>query len=158
MSNILLGADNTGSGSTLSANRLFLGKFTALASGTMNQIQIKITATGNVKVAIYADNAGEPGSLLNSIGSTAVTVGVNSITFPDTTIISGTPYWLAFNQDTNLLVDGINTGGTSRYATLTYTNDFPDPPTGLSSYTHLLQLAGWNTPALSVFIPRPIFF
>ena len=67
MGKLLLGAESDDSGSTNhNKDYLYLSKFVAVASGNVELIKIKSAANGNVMVAIYADNAGSPGSLLNS--------------------------------------------------------------------------------------------
>jgi len=82
-----------------------LGQFTAVASGDITEIRVRCASSGNMMLAIYSDNGGEPGNLLSGAftGSTPVIAGWNTITFPTTSIIAGTKYWLARNSDGNIL-------------------------------------------------------
>jgi parallel beta-helix repeat protein len=151
----LIGADaSTTSDASNASNYFILSRFTATASGDMTEFRVRCTAAGNIKVAVYADNSGEPGSLLNSVSSTPVTVvGWNTITFPSTPIISGYSYWLAFCSDGNIV--GAKAGtGVRRFKPATFSTftTFPsNAGTGFTSDTTYYDVtAGWATvtPAL----------
>ena len=95
----LIGSDNVSVDDTVLIDTFHLSKFTALLTGEITQIPIYSGGIINVKVAIYTDNAGEPGALLNAVNDAqAVIVGWNNIAFPATVIVQGTDYWLALNS------------------------------------------------------------
>jgi hypothetical protein len=90
-----------------------------------------------VKVAVYADNAGSPGTLLNAVNTSITEVsGWNSIDFPSTTITSGTNYWLAANSSANRIGQRTITS-VNRYKAATFSGfSFPNPAgTGFTSST-----------------------
>lgn len=145
----LIGADDgTADATTITNGYLVCSNFTANASGTMTEFRIKMKGSGNVQVGIYTHDSGAnlPDVLLNEVGSTAVVAGWNTITFPSTSITSGTVYWLAYNSDTFNTVGVIANGtGTDRYKALTFGTAFPNPAgVGFSSATWLNLEAGWG--------------
>lgn len=155
----LLGDASLTSSATGLANYKHYSKFTATESGTMSEYRIKGIGSGNVKGALYADNAGSPGTLLNVFTSTGITTGDNVIVFPDSTIVSGTSYWLAFNQSADYLVGMIASGGTDWYKNEAYESDFASNPTGLSYLPYTMIIAGWGeTGAAPAFIPGAMWF
>ena len=144
----LIGVDasNPSSGS-YSANRFVLYRFQATTTGNMTTFKFKASGSGHVKVAIYSDNAGEPGTLLSAVNtSTAVVTGWNSVSIPSTALVSGTYYWLSYTSDAAIGYYQSATG-TMRYKTNTYsTFSFPaSAGTGFtSSTTRIGLLAGWG--------------
>jgi hypothetical protein len=145
----LIGADDGTIVGTESANYMWGCKFTASATGTCNEVRIKVDGNCNVKVAVYANNAGEPGArLAKQDTSTACVTGWNIIPFETSfEIVNGTDYWLFENHDVKHFGYYSETRQ-SRYKAATYsTFTFPDPAgTGFSSYTaEGGYLAGWGT-------------
>ncbi|MCJ7653998.1 MAG: hypothetical protein MUO97_01650, partial [Dehalococcoidia bacterium] len=60
----------------LPADHVVLSKFIASSTGYITEIRLMCFGSGNVKVAIYSDCNGEPGTLLNKVDtSTAVVSG-----------------------------------------------------------------------------------
>jgi hypothetical protein len=157
MTEILLGTNDGAQTWSITGLYLVGTKFTAVASGNMTVFKIVGSASGNVKVGLYTDNAGSPNVLLNSTGSAAIVSGVNSIDFPSTAIVSGTVYWLVANSDTNNIIGATNGVGTGFYMSLAWASAFPNPLTGTTPYSATVLLAGYGTASVS-FIPRPIFF
>lgn len=100
----LIGVDSDVDIDSLSEPNYFvLSRFNAAATGIVYEILIKCSSSGNVKLAIYSDDNGEPGKLLGSINSDiAVTEGWNNITFPNVLLKVDKPYWLAFCSDTKI--------------------------------------------------------
>jgi hypothetical protein len=140
------GAPSTGA---YPQNYFFLYRFQAVGTGDVVTFKIKTSASGNVKVAIYADNSGEPGALLSAVNtSTLVVAGWNSITITSTPVVTGIYYWLAYNSD-SAIGYYYSTGGTLRYKTTTYSSfTFPNPAgTGFSSLSSNGLLAGWGSVA-----------
>jgi hypothetical protein len=126
LGNNFIGTSNDSSGK----NDLNCWRFQAGSSFTANYMQINLAAgiTGKMKVAIYVDNNGRPGSLL---------VGSNEITNPSSgwvkftltefkPIISGSYYWFAVWADANYTPKCQTTGGTARYVKRTY-GTWPSP-------------------------------
>jgi hypothetical protein len=147
----LIGANDATAAGSQAGNLLALDKWVAGSTGSVCQVRVKSGAGSNIKVAIYADNAGEPGTLLNANNAgTAVTAGIwNTISIPSTPVVAGTTYWLGFISE-GTCTGYVATGGTMRYKTnVTYASySFPNPAgaefTQLTGYYH--QLAGWGTP------------
>ena len=149
----LIGADDSYDSSNVSpygADHVVLGKFTASPTGYITEIKLMCFDSGNVKVAIYSDCNGEPGTLLNKVDtSTAVVSGWNTITFPATSVTADTAYWLAFNSDATIVgYSGLT--GTCRYKAASYsTFTFPSSAgIGLTSFQFLLLQAGYGTASL----------
>ncbi len=147
-------ADQTNAAGGSAANFFQGCRYQALATGQITEFKVKVKTGGNIKIAIYADSAGEPGARLwhNSTGQ-ACTTGWNTFTVsPALSITKDVFYWLMFNNDTSDFVANFSaTSGTLRYKTATYsTFTFPDPAgTGFSSEAVTRFLAGWGILILS---------
>jgi len=148
----LVGADDIATDSWCTGIYFYLCTFTAVASGSMTGFRVKSTLAGNVKCALYADNAGEPGALITAMNTgQAVTAGQwNTLSFTSTPITNGVTYWLAVNTQGSPDYQQVlaKTGATAytRYKAVTYsTFTFPDPAgTGFSSWNGYLMTAGWG--------------
>lgn len=121
-------------------NDLNSWRFQAGSSFTANNMKINLATgiTGKMKVAIYSDNNGSPGSLL--VGSNEITNPSSGwVTFSLTggrPIISGTYYWLAVWSNVSYTPRSQATGGTARYITKRY-GAWPNPLTGTNGpYTN----------------------
>jgi hypothetical protein len=145
----LVGADDITATGNEYYNNFILCKFTAVASGNMTEFRVKSAVAGNVKCALYADNAGAPGALITAMntGHAVAGSGWETLDFTSTPIVLGTVYWLAIDFDTIGAVTYKSSGGVLRYKTATYsTFSFPDPAgTGFSSLTYYDLIAGWGT-------------
>jgi len=119
--------DSTVSGQATNG-QFILTKFAAEVTGDIQIFTVNCNGSGYVKVAMYADNGGEPGALLNAFNeSKAVVAGWNNIDFPLTHIVAGTNYWLAANSSANI-INYVNTASTSRTKTATFCSfSFPNP-------------------------------
>jgi hypothetical protein len=154
----LVGADDA-TGSQQSVGYFTLCKFTAEATGYMTQFRVKSSVAGNVKVALYADNGGEPGALITAMntGQAVDGLGWNTLSFTSTLITIGTVYWLAFIFDIQGAVDYRTlAGATRRYKAGTYAGwTFPDPAgSGFSSTTGYADLeAGWGESGQTISPP-----
>jgi hypothetical protein len=155
----LIGVDASAtSTTTYPGNYFFLYRFQAVASGNITTFKFDASASGNVKVAIYSDSSGAPGSLLNAVNtSTPVTAGWNSITIPSTAVVSGTYYWLSYSSDATIGYYQSGTG-TLYYQSATYSSfSFPASPSGLSTLTGSVGLlAGWGFAVLPTPPPTPV--
>lgn len=95
----LIGAGSVSVDGYLGEDCFHLTKFTAIESGTMSKIKIYSDASLYAKVAVYADNNGEPDVLLSVVNtSTAISTGWSTISIPEISVVSGRSYWLAFNS------------------------------------------------------------
>ena len=151
----LIGANDATTFDNDAPNYLLIDKFTAEATGNINQIRIKCGSSGNVKVAIYADSSGEPGALLNANNtSTPVVTGWNQISITLTPVTAGTAYWLACISDPRC-VGYVTPGGIGRYKAATYSGfSFPNPAgSGFSSWAGYHLIAGWSTTGGGVIAP-----
>jgi hypothetical protein len=127
-----------------------LAQFTAEATGAITQIRVKCASSGNIKLAIYSDISGEPGTLLGAVNTpTTVNAGWNTITFPSTHVDAGTKYWLARNSDGNMLYWKAQPGSPFRYRAAAFSGSFPSSAgTGFGSDQLYHLIAGWGTSAL----------
>ncbi len=155
----LIGESADGVGN-ITGNWFTLGRFAALATGKVTEIKVYSRVNGNVKIAIYADSAGEPGARLsyNNTGQSAVANQWNTLTIPELSITKDTYYWLAFNADANGVVAYTSlSGGTFREKVATYSSfTYPDPAgTGFSGTGNnvSIAIAGWG---IAVVPEKPV--
>jgi hypothetical protein len=125
-------------------------QFVCNLSANMVKFAIHSTANGNVKLGIYTNSAGLPGTLLHSVTS-AVSIGDNLISFTSTALTAGTLYWLAAMGDSvGVLSSSSNASGATSfgffvYKFLGYSNPLPSSfgtPDG--SVARNLFLGGYN--------------
>jgi hypothetical protein len=146
----LVGIDDNGGTSAEGSNLLLLQQFVAVKSGAVTAIKAKIKTTGNVMVALYADSSDSPTTVITSSGSTAVTGGTTaSISVNSANVVSGTKYWIAYNQSGGCVAIKSATGKVIKGKSATYSGfTFPANPTGLSSWsTEDHNVAGWGAEA-----------
>jgi hypothetical protein len=157
------GDDNAGG----TVNYFYLHKFTAEVTGSLSEIRIKADTGGSCKVALYADNAGEPGvRLAKKDASTTVATGWNTIALEASAFVTiNTDYWLAIAVGTaNLLRRVIAGPNQRRYRAETYSSFvFPDPAgsgfTTGTTYTALIQGYGTVTINISpVGVAQPVAY
>jgi hypothetical protein len=116
-------------------------------------------ATGHFKAAIYADNAGSPGSLLAGNNTSAnVNPGIwNPISVSAVQVNQGTYYWLALITDVACVAYKGGTGGPIVWrAGETYSSfTFPSTAGTMTGgpYTGYDLIAGWSTGGGSVVAP-----
>lgn len=103
----LLGNDTGSIQNPASGNYFVLAQFLCNQSGTLAQIGLQCTISGNVKVAAYSS----AGALLAANNnSNPVNPGWNPIAVSTTPLVVGTYYWLAVISDTSTV--GLTTAGT----------------------------------------------
>jgi hypothetical protein len=120
-----------------------LCKYTANASGMCSEVKVKASGSVNVKVAVYADSAGEPGARLAKQDTPAAcSADWNTVTLEtNCAIVAGANYWIAFNSSATQ-VGCDNAGGVLRYKAASFSAfTFPDPAG-----------AGFTTGAFTTFI------
>jgi fibronectin-binding autotransporter adhesin len=129
------GNTTTGSNGPDSGNsgQISASSFNSNSGGQISNIYVyfPVVAAGpnnHVKVAVYNDSAGTPGSLVSSATapSTVATAATwTAVSLGGTyTLTANTTYWIGFNVDSNSTTYG-NSGGTSKYVAMTYSSNFP---------------------------------
>jgi hypothetical protein len=161
----LLGTDTNGTGNH-GADYVCYCKFAALFTGIITQFKVYSLVAGNAKIAIYADNNGEPGNKIagNDSGQ-ACSVGWNTLTIGDTQVTKDAIYWLGINTDTSGTSSWYLQSGSSaqrRQKPATYSS-FTWPSnagTGFSSTNDYYQaLAGYGILMLSpASISQPVSY
>ncbi|MDE3037008.1 MAG: hypothetical protein KGJ21_00925 [Pseudomonadota bacterium] len=136
----------------MSANILFLRKFTAPVSGTLNSVSVipLTTSTGaNFKPAVYADNSGSPGTLLSGGSTVTGCTAGTALTLPLTTpqsLTAGTSYWIGYVTDTALSMQRQDATGavtSAGYtAGITFSSAPPSTAPSMSSGQYSLQVWG----------------
>ena len=120
--------------------------FPTLQSGKISQLWIHIGgASSNIKVAIYANNAGAVGTRLwvNNTGQYCVSGWNVFIVSPAVDIVLGTSYWLCHNAQTGSSYSYDSTG-TAKYLICDYASvGCPVDMSGASADTRTLSLQGW---------------
>lgn len=147
--NRLLGAGVGYTGAGFSAhNYFYLDKYTCLQSGNITELRFYGKVNGNVKVAIYADNAGEPGTRLayNNSGQSVLANQWNVLSISQLAVTLNTIYWIAFIVDTDSCIGGESSGAVTRYKSATYsTFSFPNPAgSGFTSNTFKQATNAWE--------------
>jgi len=141
-------ADDSDADVLCSANYFVLSRFRPDKSGGVNQVRIRCSSPGNVKLALYTDYNGEPGMLLNAVQTgIPVAAGWNNISFPMTLVSFGAHYWLAFCTDTDVVDAKTTSGFTRRFKPASFTAfTFPNPAgSGFTADTsHYDLIAGWG--------------
>jgi hypothetical protein len=102
MPDLLLGTTRSYNSSTSPVSYLRASKFTASKSGILTEFHIECHGSGDVKLAVYADNAGSVGTRLwvQNTGQ-AVAAGWNTIAVSSgPSIVTGNAYWKASNNGT----------------------------------------------------------
>jgi hypothetical protein len=131
---------------TKPADRIYMDKWYAADTGTMTRMILRCTASGNVKVAIYTDNNGVPGTLIAAVNeSTPVNAGLNEITFPSTALTKYVNYWLAVKSDSSCIAYRAHAAYGQKQFTASYSADFPaTAPTGTDKMPGFNVLSGWR--------------
>jgi hypothetical protein len=143
----LIGTDTQYSNNSASAY-IEIIKQTASVTGSVTEFHIYSAVAGNVKIGIYADNAGVPDAQLsvNNAG-TAVSAGVwNVVSITATPITSGAVYWLAILTDTYGCHVQDNAGTYAvKCKSSAYAGGLPSPAgAGYSNSTIFFSIAGYG--------------
>lgn len=93
---------------TEAANRIDALRFqNTVGSGTLTQLELKfnqISASGRVRMGVYADNDGSVGNLLLDAGEVPAGIGWTGISGLDLPVTAKSYYWLAFSlSDANTI-------------------------------------------------------
>lgn len=103
---------------TVAANFVYFWPATCTLSGNVTDGRVYFSSGGaSVKLAVYADSAGLPGTLLGVSNAIALggAAGLKTTTFPTPfAVVNGTQYWLCWLFDTGCTMGG-NSGGAVSY-------------------------------------------
>jgi nucleoid DNA-binding protein len=150
----LLGLDTDLSADTGAGYACF-NKFIATA-GTTNAIKAWCRTSSNVKLALYSDNAGEPGTLLASTTAAFTAGSLNSASISNVTLTNGVSYWLGVNVETSggVSYESLSGTGIRRWKQIAYADwTFPSTydGTGFSSDTGRHGLSAYFIPFLQSY-------
>jgi hypothetical protein len=138
---------------SMTANTLYLAKFTPNISCTVNDIVIlpNTTSVGaNFKGVIYADSSGAPGGLLSSgtqvTGCTAGTLLTLPLVTPHA-LTAGTPYWIGLIGDTTVYEIQFGSALTGFTASNAYSGGAPGSAPAMTGGQNAIVLYGLCTGA-----------
>ena len=80
-------------------NYIVGAKFTMAKSGYINAIGLKLGGGQNVRVGVYSNGVNQPANLITQSAVVAGNLGWNEIPIPQTSLTSGTVYWLLAATD-----------------------------------------------------------
>ncbi|HET8708644.1 MAG TPA: hypothetical protein VFL85_00005, partial [Candidatus Saccharimonadales bacterium] len=115
---------------------------------------IDTSPNNKYRMAIYADNAGSPGSLITQTAEGTLSSGWNTISV-SATLSTSTYYWLGYitNATSDLNNVSYSGGGTSCYLANTYSSGFPATASGCSvggqAFSFYVTFMG-NVPGMTV--------
>jgi hypothetical protein len=118
---LTMGDTTTGLNPDNSNGDLLLAQPETLAqAATLESLSFYVTnAAGNLRLGVYSDANGYPGTLLASTGDFATTLGWNTQPVAAPTQLAQGNYWIAYEpSDNNLAFMKSDTGGTSYWVTL----------------------------------------
>ena len=127
----------------------YFQRFGAVASGKVTQFRLKIKATTNLKVAIYSDIDGVPGTCLAQTSSIFASIpnDWNSLDFDGPSVIQGATYWLAWTGTSGEVVHRHSLGGVEKFLSAPNYSSFvyPNNPAPLNSDVRNYAVAVWGT-------------
>lgn len=109
--------DDTPGGNNICATRVTASQ--SIIAANLN-LYIASGAAGYVRMGIYTDNSGSPGTLLAQTSSIAAANGWLTGSIPDTALTSGTNYWLVFIFSQTGSHTRYNSSGALKWASYTY--------------------------------------
>jgi hypothetical protein len=104
---------------SLAAGQAASYQYTAAQSGQISLVRLYLDAGSNapvVRLALYSDQAGTPGSILSQGSAPALTGGWVTVNLPPVSVVQGTRYWVAVLAPIgsgNLVVRDAGHGGSS---------------------------------------------
>lgn len=145
------GTSTGGASTTLVATKYALSETAYTVS-----IHVYTPTSGNVKGAIYSDNAGAPNALLVAQNTQAAATGGqwNTITISEISLSVGN-YWVAIKTDTNNM-RAYKAGGASQaayYGSDTYSNSFASTfptPSGYQNNDYVCYVTYNTTPTSAI--------
>jgi hypothetical protein len=146
-----------GGSSNFPANTVMAQRYDGVDGQVLSaSVYLGSSASGNMRMGIYADNAGEPGALIAATEEKAFTATSSghweelTFTAPPTTV-EGVKYWLACHTDASVNSrgsDGSNQNDGRRLIAQSYASGLPDPFGAGSSYSNTrgLKMKVWTNP------------
>ena len=111
----ILGMDDSGNGNLLIAQQAYLQQ-----SGTLQSLSFYVaTASGQLRLGVYNDAAGNPGTLLAQTNAFTPVVGWNTQNVTPVTLPAGS-YWLAYLPQNNNMHYRVEATGTARGYSYTF--------------------------------------
>jgi hypothetical protein len=153
-STVLLGDQNVENqvDSSLALGQAEAFQATANASGTLQSLALYLDSTSTVSqvvAGLYADAGGLPGSLLSQGSSTQVVAGAWNTISLSTSVVAGTPYWIAIlgtNSGNLVFRDATGGGCASEISAQTSLTSLPSTwTTGTASSTCPISAFGDST-------------
>lgn len=157
MSEVWFG-NTPGSTATIAANFVYFFPATCTQDGSVTSMRCKSgSATGfSIKLAVYADSSGTPGSKLGETGAISINATATIFTAAVTasfSVTNGTPYhlaWLKSGGNSNI---AFANSGSDRFLAATYPT-FPSSGSGSTGGTGTGYIEAGVTPAGgSTFVP-----
>lgn len=104
--------------------RTYAQRFVA-TSGSLSDLKIKVSGNTNMKMAVYTDVAGDPGTLLAASDEFSAVSGWNKVTLNTVCdLATGSYYWITFKPSVSSVVYYNATGGAMSYKDTTYADAF----------------------------------
>jgi hypothetical protein len=133
------------------ANHMNFEPYTSANNGTIGDLRIRCNSVPGAKIraALYADNAGVPGTLLAySSELVSPTLGINTFQLNvQVPVTSGAKYWIAAISDTTGVIQRADTAGAGyrldSYGYVTVPS-WPEPPGLLTATAWRYDFAGWG--------------
>jgi hypothetical protein len=106
--------------------RTYAQRFVARGRGSLSDLMIKVSGNTNMKMAVYTDVAGDPGTLLAASDEFSAVRGWNKVTLNTVCdLATGSYYWIIFKSSVSSVVYYNATGGEMSYKDTTYADAFP---------------------------------
>jgi hypothetical protein len=123
----ILGTDDYGNANLLVAQQAVLSE-----SATIQSMSFYVsTAGGQLRLGIYSNSGGNPGTLLAQTAAFTPTVGWNTQNVQTTVLLTPGTYWLAYLPQSNSMHYRVGSTGSARGATYTFgalPSAFPGSP------------------------------
>lgn len=162
MGNSLLIGTSTQYSTGLAGNKVRYMRYQAQYTGIVKEIAVIDNNTGYCKVALYADDNGNPGARLSYDNTERYISQANTwfyFPIPDYQISAGTYYWLAYGSEATL--GGLGQTGSNLMKDITFSSyNWPDPAdSGLTTHGYNLSIGGWGVLTLAPSgIAQPVVY
>ena len=142
----LLGTDDQAGAAGGGTGIVNFQKFTAGTTGVLTEFYLRVNATADFGLAVYTDNAGVPGALLEYKNAQTLATGWSVSSGWSIPVAASSVYWLATLCGGNVRYN--NSGGNRGYKYLAYDANYawPNPWADALTYDAILVIcAGWGT-------------
>ncbi len=149
-----MGANNyTGVSGVIKATRFYMPEDGYAFAGLLG---VNTAGAFQGRMAVYADNAGIPGTKLFESGAAALVNGIQSFSFPFTSLPKGT-YWAAFMMNGGGLVAYSSANAGDAYTLTSSWGTFPATMTGAASEAYIYTAAIQYCPSYQYWGNRDTF-